>query len=329
MVGPQLGRETDAIADSAYKIKRRLCVTTLHVILKSGQLEKWSGQSRTSRTGGAAPVSYAKIQRTTIAILSFTFLTYPDGSNQVVWLQDPNIVYLKGKHIPLFVAGLGVLLFLSIPYTLLLLFVKCVFANGHRRILRWATRIRPLLDAYTGPYMDKYCFWTGLLLLFLNVLFLIFVVNVLGDPALNLVAIGSTSLLLLIIALGLKGIYKKWPLDILEAFFFLNLGVTSYATLYANLSQTNMLAAVAYVSTGFTFLAFVGIVAYHAYLQISSSRMWKKFKREERRQQNIILQEVPGEEEGGEGNAGREVRQQVLHFNEFREPLLEYADNLN
>ena len=56
MVGPQLGRETDAIAESAYKIKRKLCVTTLHVILKSGRLEKWSGQSRTSRTGGAAPV---------------------------------------------------------------------------------------------------------------------------------------------------------------------------------------------------------------------------------------------------------------------------------
>ena len=60
MVGPQLGRETDAIAESAYKIKRRLCVTTLHVILKSGRLEKWSGQSRTSRTGGAAPVTSEK-----------------------------------------------------------------------------------------------------------------------------------------------------------------------------------------------------------------------------------------------------------------------------
>ena len=28
MVGPQLGQETDAIAESAYKIERRLCVTT-------------------------------------------------------------------------------------------------------------------------------------------------------------------------------------------------------------------------------------------------------------------------------------------------------------
>ena len=28
MVGQQLGRETDAIAESAYTIERRLCVTT-------------------------------------------------------------------------------------------------------------------------------------------------------------------------------------------------------------------------------------------------------------------------------------------------------------
>lgn len=273
-------------------------------------------------------LSYAKMQRTTIASLSFTVLSYPDGSNQAVWLQDPNIVYLKGKHIPLFVAGLGVLLLLSIPYTLLLLFVKCLFANGDHRMLHWATRIRPFLDAYTGPYMDKYCFWTGLLLVFLNLLFLFFVVNILGDPALNLVAIGSTSLLVLIIALGLKGIYKKWPLDILEAFFFLNLGVTSYATLYANLSQTNniMLATVAYVSTGLTGIVFMGIVIYHAYIQISSSRMWKRLKREERRRQNITLQEVPDEEDGEE-NVGREVRQQVFYFNELREPVLDYSDN--
>ena len=43
MIGPQLGQETDAIAVFAYKI--------IHC---SGWLEKWSGQSRTSRTGAAA-----------------------------------------------------------------------------------------------------------------------------------------------------------------------------------------------------------------------------------------------------------------------------------
>ena len=223
-------------------------------------------------------LSYAKIQRTTIAALSFTPLTYPDESNQAVWLQDPNIGYLKGKHVPLFLAGLGVLFFLSLPYTLLLLFIRYLRARGHIRIFGWITRMQPLFDAYTGPYRDKYCFWTGLHLLFLNLLFLIFAVNILGDPALNLFAIGSASLLLLIIAVGLQGIYKKWPLDILEASFIFNLGVTSYATLYANLSQTNMLPAIAYVSTSMTFTVFVGIVVYHACLQVYSSRMWRNLR---------------------------------------------------
>jgi len=47
-------------------------------------------------------------------------------------------------------------------------------------------RLKPLLDAYTGPYKDKYRFWTGLLLLVRAVLFLAIAVNALGDPSLNL-----------------------------------------------------------------------------------------------------------------------------------------------
>ena len=37
MVGPQLGRETDAIAESAYKIKRRLCMTNI-IIRSAGKV---------------------------------------------------------------------------------------------------------------------------------------------------------------------------------------------------------------------------------------------------------------------------------------------------
>ena len=247
-----------------------------------------------------------------------------------MWLQDPNIGYLKGKHIPLFLAGLGVLLFLSLPYTLLLLFIRHLRARGHFRIFRWITKMQPLFDAYTGPYRDKYCFWTGLHLLFLNLLFLIFALNVLGDPALNLFAIGSASLLLLIIAVGLQGIYKKWPLDILEASFIFNLGVTAYATLYANLSQTNMLPAVTYVSISMTFSVFMGIVVYHAYLQVCSSRVWRNFRNKHRRQNAVQVVPEAGEEGGVGGNAEdnhHELRPMVLLFNEFREPLLDYADN--
>ena len=167
-------------------------------------------------------------------------------------------------------------------------------------------------------------------MLFLNLLFLVFAVNILGDPALNLLAIGSASLLLLVIAVGLQGIYKKWPLDILEASFIFNLGVTSYATLYANLSQTSMLPAITYVSTSMTFFVFVGIVVYHVWLQVYSSQMWRNLRNQDRRQNAVQVVPEAGEEENGGGNAEdnhQELRPLVLLFNEFREPLLEYADN--
>ena len=58
-------------------------------------------------------LSYAKLLNVLIAALSFTFLNYPDGSDVAVWLYNGNIGYLKGKHIPLLMAALLVII---IPY---------------------------------------------------------------------------------------------------------------------------------------------------------------------------------------------------------------------
>ena len=61
MVGPQLGRETDAIAESAYMIEHRLCVMThaCDIIIRSAG--KVAGQSRTRRTGGGTSEMYHKL----------------------------------------------------------------------------------------------------------------------------------------------------------------------------------------------------------------------------------------------------------------------------
>ena len=66
-------------------------------------------------------LSYTKILRTLIAAFYITYLEYPTY-NKGVWLYDANIDHLSGKHIPLFVVAVLVLLFLFLPYTLLLLF---------------------------------------------------------------------------------------------------------------------------------------------------------------------------------------------------------------
>ena len=77
-------------------------------------------------------LSYAKLLRITITAFSFTILEYPDGS---VRLYDGNVDYLKSKHIALFVAALLLLVFISLPYTVALLFIQCLQYRSRYRIL--------------------------------------------------------------------------------------------------------------------------------------------------------------------------------------------------
>jgi len=153
-------------------------------------------------------LSYAKLLWLTITILSSTILENPDGSVRRVWLYDGNVDYLKGKHIPLLMAALLVLLVLSLPYTALLLFIQCLQLKSKHRALFCIGKFKPLFDAYTGPYKDEHRYWTGLLLLVHAVLFIMFSVNVFGDPAINLLAI-ATMMFVLFIYVAVSNMYNK------------------------------------------------------------------------------------------------------------------------
>ena len=51
-------------------------------------------------------LSYTKLLRIIITVLQSTELHFPYNSVRKVWLYDGNVDYLKGKHIPLFIAAL-------------------------------------------------------------------------------------------------------------------------------------------------------------------------------------------------------------------------------
>ena len=89
-----------------------------------------------------------------------------------------------------------------------------------------------------------------------------FALNALSDPAVNLLATGLIGLLLAVVLQGLGGVYKKWPLNILETLSFLNLSVPSQATLYVRNAEGNQTAVVC-ISVGIAFLTFVAILFYH------------------------------------------------------------------
>ena len=286
-------------------------------------------------------LSYTKLLRTIITVLSFTYIIYPDNSTRYVWLYDGNIDYLKGKHIYLFAAAAVFLLFLVLPYTLVLVFVQSLQAKSDWKILSWVDKLKPLFDAYTGPYQDKYRFWTGFLLLVRNILLLIFAFNALGDTSLNLLVITIASLSLTVLFGVFHPVYKKRCCNILEFSFYLNLGAVSVATLYVRGTNGNQ-AGVIYTSTSIAFFTFAGTVLFHVYQRANChhrvSATWQrvctrcflrcKQHKDTRAGSEEPLLQVPEsecEESSDEGEAAQPLPP-VIHYDQYREPVLEYED---
>ena len=223
-------------------------------------------------------LSYAKLLRTAIAALSYTYLKYHNNSQVTVWLHDGNVRYLNGKHIPLFTVAMVCLIFLFLPYTMLLIFGQCLQAKSQWKIFSLINNryVKPFLDAYHAPYMNKHRYWTGLMLLLRFVLFLISAVNALGDPSVNLLAIATATILTLPTVLGSR-IYKTWSLGLLETSFIINLAILAVATFYIRPSGVNQ-NAVTFTSVGIAFATFTGIVIYHSVRQIKGTRLWRRLR---------------------------------------------------
>ena len=220
-------------------------------------------------------LSYTKILRTIIAALSHTLLEYPNNSQVAVWLLDGNIGYLSSKHIPLFIAALGFLIFLFLPYTLVLLFGQWM-RKSRLKIFSPINNYRILffLEAYHAPYTEKHRYWTGLMLTLRCLLFLVFAFNTFGNPSINLLCISLASAVLLILnsLLG-NNIYKAVFLNILELSFNSNLCIVAIATFYVRSVRGNQ-NAVTFTSISAAFVTFLGIVVYHLVQQIRAAPQW-------------------------------------------------------
>ena len=64
-------------------------------------------------------LAYAKVLQNIIIVTSFAVLKYPNGTHELVWRPDATVHYLQGKHLPLFLAAV-VILILGVIYTFLL-----------------------------------------------------------------------------------------------------------------------------------------------------------------------------------------------------------------
>ena len=204
---------------------------------------------------------YTKLQRTVVTIMSFTRLYTNDGV-RYVWLYDANVDYFKEKHLYLGIAGIFVLVFIVLPYALCLTFFQQLQACSGHRLFQWVNKLKPVFDAYAGPYNDKYRFWTGMLLLVRMLLIILFTINYAASVEVNLLIISVVSCALLI-AQSNGILYKKWPNNFLEAFFYGQLIVFSVGTVYARHSDFKNITIVADISIALTLLVFLAVLGYH------------------------------------------------------------------
>ena len=238
------------------------------------------------------PLSYSKALKTIIATFSATQVLISDADNisapvlpHRVWSYDGNIDYLKGRHIVLFVVALGFLLFLFLPYTLLLTFGQFLRTMRLRR--RWilkfihSTAFISIMDAYHAPYSRKHRYWTGLMLLTRCVLFIAFSMVYTGDK------ITVNSYIIVLVISGILLIktcstthYKSFWKNTLELSFLYNLVVIG-ATLYflksnsLNNNMTTIMCNSINASILISYMVFLGILLYHAHLKVQNVRLYQ------------------------------------------------------
>ena len=178
-------------------------------------------------------MSYTKILLTVTNALSMSWLPCND-SILTVWSLDGNIEYGSVKHLILVVFSCGVLV-VGLAYPVLVLCAPLLERYSHKCIPlhRWnpVAKLKPLLDAYGGPYKDKYRFWTGVTLMVRLTVTVTFSFTSGRSVVINASIITTVVVGILTFWSFTDGIYKNIYLSTLEAFYLLNIFLLSTVSL--------------------------------------------------------------------------------------------------
>ena len=141
--------------------------------------------------------------------------------------------------------------------------------------------------------------------------------------ALNPQQNASVNLLAILVGTGFRyfwawvsgGVYRNWCLGVLEGSFALNLTILAAATSYIDRSQGAQLT-VGYTSVSIALATFIGVLAYHIFQQLRSTKLWKKVPKlnmESNRPNTVQAVDEPADN----------LAVRVADFSRLRESLLE------
>ena len=299
------------------------------------RISKLVGENAVSVLATLFLLSYTKLLLTVISVFSYITLSLDDGrQSHPLWIPDANIRYLSGKHIPLFIVSLLVVIAYIIPFTLLITCVPFLQKKSKYKILKWLNKIKPFLDAFYGPFTIKYRYWPGLLLITRLVLLNTFAFYSLGDPVYKLASISVVVSLFFVIWILIgscflisRNIYRNKKINYLEIFFLLNLEIYSVLSLYFksdNSKQRQQILTI--IAVGSAVTVFCVILAHHVIMAVL------KFKVAKTMLENVMSRiskrfhiKSQSESPAAKDNVKKETSSSHTTFNprELREPLLE------
>ena len=230
-------------------------------------------------------LSYTKLVRTIVIVLRKCEVTLHCTNESVrsviLWYEDPNVEYAKGKHAGLFGFALLVTVLFVIPYTLFLLCHPVLEKYlSHFKLFKSWSHFKPIIDAYSGPMKDDYRFWPGLLLV-TRIPVLLIVTFLKNESRVLLLAVAA---IILSLSFIFGGVYRKKLNNIIEFWFLLNLCIMTSLSI-AFTDESKVLIWYSTCLSVFIF-SFILIVVYHLYLQVSHMKCYdalikKLFKKQD------------------------------------------------
>ena len=241
--------------------------------------------SRAMKLFGSNPVavlatvvlmSYSKLLHTSQQILSYVTVYYSDGTQQKRWKIDPNFLYFQGKHIPLALFGIFIVITFLAPYILLIFFSHYLQKYNNKRGLRWLTKIKPILDAYYAPFHESTRCWVGLMLFIRSCLSLAYSALTNTEHTTILIIVSSVLTGVALIPWLHHKIYKKNFVNVLEGSFIFNVIFLSIISYHIIRENKNYQLVLYHTCIGIAFIEFLAILAFHVWHQKNLKRLYMK-----------------------------------------------------
>ena len=213
--------------------------------------------------------SFSKLLLIVSNTLASSKIMISSNNSFTVWYFEGNIKYSSGKHLILFSASIVVLSLFFLPYLLFISFASYI------KCCHWIQyKLRPILDAYNGPYKDRYRFWFGVRQWLMVFLYILYSIMRGANPdlmiAINIIAVS----VFLIVQICLKP-FKSVIVNLIDTWFlFLLFTANILAFLFVSkhtFASNSSSVCIAVVLSVFL-LSVLVIILYHVLISVRGVR---------------------------------------------------------